>query len=223
MHIIPLHIIQGNRAIFLEANIHAREWISSATTTWVLNHLLTSNLPDVRNLATNYDWYFLVVANPDGFVFTHTGNRLWRKTRSINTGSSCRGVDPNRNFGYRWNTGGSSNQACSDVFAGPRAFSEPETRAIRDFYQKIARNTRFYISVHSYGQMVLLPYGHTTALPRNHATLVRLSTIRYDGTMDTKMVTILYIIDDYRKRWSSGDSTPSRNAVSHWNSTATFM
>lgn len=46
--------------------------------------------------------------------------------------------------------------------------------------------------------------------------------------MDTKMAGflfayILYIIDDYRKRWSSGDSTPLRIAVSHWNSTATFM
>jgi len=31
-------------------------------------------------------------------VFCGFQNRMWRKTRSVNPGSSCRGVDPNRNW-----------------------------------------------------------------------------------------------------------------------------
>ena len=34
---------------------------------------------------------------------------MWRKNRAPNQGSSCVGTDLNRNFGYYWYTGGSSN------------------------------------------------------------------------------------------------------------------
>lgn len=60
----------NNPGIFIEANIHAREWISSATATWLLNELLTSSDPAVVDLAQNYDWYFIMVANPDGLEFS---------------------------------------------------------------------------------------------------------------------------------------------------------
>lgn len=64
--------MQGNPVIFLEANIHAREWITSATATWFLNELLTSTEPAIRDLAENIDWYILPVFNVDGFVYSHT-------------------------------------------------------------------------------------------------------------------------------------------------------
>ena len=60
----------NNPGIFIEANIHAREWISSATATWLLNELLTSTNSAVVDLAQNYDWYFIVMANPDGYEFS---------------------------------------------------------------------------------------------------------------------------------------------------------
>ena len=31
------------------------------------------------------------------------GDRLWRKNRRLNTGSTCRGVDQNRNYDSHWN------------------------------------------------------------------------------------------------------------------------
>lgn len=62
----------GNPGIFIESNIHAREWITSATVTYILNELLTSKNTDVRELAENNDWYIFPVFNPDGFVYTHT-------------------------------------------------------------------------------------------------------------------------------------------------------
>lgn len=92
----------GNKAIFVEANIHAREWISSATATFVINDLLTSTDPEIRNLANSYDWYIIPVMNPDGFEFSHTTTRLWRKTRRPNSGSTCIGTDANRNWDFQW-------------------------------------------------------------------------------------------------------------------------
>lgn len=62
---------EGNPGVFLESNIHAREWVTSATTTYILNQLLTSTDPDVREMADRHDWYVFPVFNPDGFVFTH--------------------------------------------------------------------------------------------------------------------------------------------------------
>lgn len=92
----------GNQAIFVEANIHAREWISSATATFLINELVTSRDPEIRNLAESHDWYIIPVSNPDGLQFSHTNTRMWRKTRRPNPGSICTGTDPNRNFGFQW-------------------------------------------------------------------------------------------------------------------------
>lgn len=64
--------MQGNKAILIEANIHAREWITSATATWVLNSLLKFNDSDTRDIAENVDWYIIPVSNPDGFTYSKT-------------------------------------------------------------------------------------------------------------------------------------------------------
>lgn len=61
----------GNPTIFIESNIHAREWITSATATWFLNELLTSTAPEVRDLATTIDWVIVPVLNVDGFDYSH--------------------------------------------------------------------------------------------------------------------------------------------------------
>lgn len=56
---------------FVEANIHAREWIAVGTATWLINQFLTSSDPSVRDMAENIDWYFIPVANPDGYSYSH--------------------------------------------------------------------------------------------------------------------------------------------------------
>ena len=61
----------GNPGVFIESNIHAREWITSATCTWFINQLLTSTDAKVRNLAESIDWYIIPVFNVDGFVYSH--------------------------------------------------------------------------------------------------------------------------------------------------------
>lgn len=59
--------------VFIEGGIHAREWISPATVTYLLNEFLTSNNSEVRKLAEAYDWYMFPSVNPDGYVYSHKG------------------------------------------------------------------------------------------------------------------------------------------------------
>ncbi|KAK9702763.1 Zinc carboxypeptidase [Popillia japonica] len=96
-------------------------------------------------------------------------NRMWRKTRTPY--GSCYGADPNRNWGYRWNTGGASSNPCSDTFAGPNPFSERSTSTMSQFFTGISSRVVGYISFHSYSQLLLFPYGHTTQNLDNYAEL----------------------------------------------------
>merc|ERR1712110_1126092 len=84
------------------------------------------------DLTKELDWYIVPVMNPGGYLYTQTNDRMWRKTRSPNTGG-CFGTDANRNWGFHWNTGGSSSNPCADTYMGSEAFSEVENRNVRDF------------------------------------------------------------------------------------------
>lgn len=159
---IKISFKPGNPGIFIEANIHAREWISTATSTWIINELLTSNENVIKDIAQNVDWYIIPVANPDGFEYTYTHDRIWRKTRKPSS-KSCYGADPNRNFGYQWNTGGGSDDPCSEIYGGSGPFSEPEVLALAHFYAKIANNITAYLSFHSYSQILMYPYSSDKA------------------------------------------------------------
>lgn len=61
----------GNPGVFIESNIHANEWITSATCTWFINELLSSEDKQVREMAENHDWYIVPLLNVDGFVYSH--------------------------------------------------------------------------------------------------------------------------------------------------------
>lgn len=165
---IKISFKKGNSGIFIEGGIHSREWIGPATTTWIVNELLTSTTASVRDIAENYDWYIIPHANPDGYAYTRAsnGDRMWRRTRSKQA-KGCYGVDANRNWDFHWNEVGASDKPCSDTFAGPSAFSEIETKSLADFIKTLKGKIQLYISFHSYSQLLLYPYGHTQKLPAN--------------------------------------------------------
>jgi len=196
----------NNPAIFIEANFHAREWISSATATWVINELITSTDPEFRAIANTVDWYIVPVANPDGFVFSHNSTRLWRKTRQV-WSSTCIGTDPNRNFDFFWMAAGASNNPCSDTYAGPRAFSEPETLALANFYSTIAPRVRIFLSFHAFGQYILFPPGHTSTPTNNHANLMSVGNATAVGIRNTAGIDYLVGISSVVLYATSG-STP---------------
>merc|ERR1712080_744843 len=80
----------GNKpAMWIDSGIHAREWVSPATGTFMLNELVTNDA-DHPSLTEKLDWYFLPVHNPDGYRKTQNDNRMWRKTTTHYSGDAAR-------------------------------------------------------------------------------------------------------------------------------------
>jgi len=159
---------------FIDSLIHAREWITGASTTYFIQYLVdgyNNNDAVVRQLLTTYTVYVLPVLNPDGYEFTHTNTRLWRKTRAANSGSTCIGTDPNRNWDHQWNVAGASTNPCSEIYSGTGPNSSPEVKAISDYLLSLGSRIKIYIAVHSYSQLLLWSWGYTTALPPDDAAL----------------------------------------------------
>lgn len=101
---------------------------------------------------------------------------MWRKTRVPYF--FCVGADPNRNWGYHFNDGGSSTNPCSETYSGPQAFSEPLTRSISEFITTIGPELQAYIAFHSYSQLFLLPYGYSSQHLENFDDLVNLILVK---------------------------------------------
>merc|ERR1712115_670055 len=147
------------KAIWIDGGIHAREWISPASVTFILRELVEHS-EAYAGILRNYDLYIMPSMNPDGYEYSRNYDRMWRKTRSKNPGSDCIGTDPNRNWGYKWGGQGASTDPCKETYRGPYAFSEPETAAVRDFILARRNDLDMYITFHSYGQMFLHPWGY---------------------------------------------------------------
>ncbi|OAD52756.1 Zinc carboxypeptidase A 1 [Eufriesea mexicana] len=170
---VKLSYKQGNPGIFIEGGIHAREWISPAVVTYILNELILSDDPRVRYMAESYDWYFFPVFNPDGYEYTHTTNRLWRKTRRP-SGRGCYGSDPNRNWNFHWAEGGTSRNPCSEIYPGNKPFSETETSTMSQYIDSIHDKIFSYVAFHSYSQLLLIPYGHSNQRVDNYDDLFQI-------------------------------------------------
>ncbi|MGE0479232.1 MAG: M14 family zinc carboxypeptidase [Phycisphaerae bacterium] len=144
---------------------HAREWVTVPAILYIADRLIRDydTDPYLRELVDEIEWILIPVVNPDGYVYSWTNNRLWRKNRR-NNGNGTFGVDLNRNWGYQWGGEGASTNPNAEDYRGPSAFSEPETQALRDFI--LARpNLVAHTDVHSYSQLVLWPWSYTVALP----------------------------------------------------------
>jgi Zinc carboxypeptidase len=165
---------KGNTGIFIDAGIHAREWIAPAVATYLIDQLIHSQDPAVVDLATNFDWYIVPVLNADGYKNTFEKDRLWRK--NTKPYGRSRGVDLNRNFDISWSGTGSSMKPSTYDFCGSAAFSEPEARAVKIFFDTNAnkKNIQSYISLHSFSQLIMFPFGWTADRVRNYGDLKKI-------------------------------------------------
>jgi carboxypeptidase T len=145
---------------------HAREHLTPEMCLRIANRYtdLYGSDTAITNMVNTREIWIVTSVNPDGSEYDiATGSyRAWRKNRQGN------GTDLNRNFGYNWGCcGGSSGSSTSETYRGPSAFSAPETQRVRDFVnsrvvggvQQIKANIDF----HTFSELILWPYGYTTA------------------------------------------------------------
>ncbi len=151
-------------AVLFMALTHAREHLTVEMALAIVRLFVEGygTDPALTNLVEQREIYVLPNVNPDGGEYDIADGfyRYWRKNRRPNPDGTY-GVDLNRNYGYRWGCcGGSSPVPGSETYRGPAPFSEPETQAVRDFV--LARpNITAAISFHTYGELILYPYGYT--------------------------------------------------------------
>lgn len=158
--------------VLYDANHHAREHLTVEMAVYLL-HLYTDNYATdtrIRTIVNSREIWIIPSVNPDGAEYDiATGSyRSWRKNRQPNTGSSYVGTDLNRNYSYKWGCcGGSSGSPSSETYRGSAAFSAPETRVVRDFVLSRVvggvQQIKATMDFHTYSELVLWPFGYTTA------------------------------------------------------------
>jgi len=156
------------KRIFWNGGQHAREWIGPPTVLYITEQLLAEYAAGntvARDLIAKLQFVVVPICNPDGYEYSWTRDRLWRKNRRANTGGTF-GVDLNRNWNIKWGGSGSSSNPSSDTYHGTSAFSEPETKAISTYINSLNANKNIIAAIdfHSYSELILRPYGWTTAL-----------------------------------------------------------
>ena len=176
--------------LFAMTAIHAREYATAELNTRFAEHLVDNYGvdPDITWLLDNHEIHLLLQSNPDGRKKAESG-LSWRKNTDNNDGcidASRWGTDLNRNFDFQWGCcNGSSGDPCAETYRGPAAASEPETQAVQNYViaefpdqrpddlttPAPSDATGLFMDIHSYGQLVLWPWGFSTTPPPNAAEL----------------------------------------------------
>ncbi len=148
--------------VFINGCQHAREWVSPATVMFIAERLMEDYGSDQRvtDLLDSVEVVVAPMVNPDGYVYSWTNNRFWRKNRR-----GGYGVDLNRNWSWEWGGLGSSGDTSSEVYRGTAPFSEPESSAIRDYVMPDADRMVAAIDYHNYSQLILWPWGYDAVDP----------------------------------------------------------
>ncbi|OQV13966.1 putative Carboxypeptidase B2 [Hypsibius exemplaris] len=171
-------VIRPKPVIFVDAGIHAREWITVSSALCLITHLVTYYRSDP--FLQQFHWVILPILNPDGYEYSWQKDRLWRKTRSLAVSNSsftlrsnlsdCVGVDPNRNWGNHWGEKGVQRyNVCTEVYAGAFPFSEPEVAALSDLVEYYRERIALYVSLHAFSQVILSPFGHSSGKSPDYA------------------------------------------------------
>jgi murein tripeptide amidase MpaA len=166
----------GRRGVLIVGGLHARELMNPDAIVELVRDLILAYIRgtgityggrswsafDIKVMIETLDIWMIPCVNPDGRQLVMDGDSLWRNNVRDNPGTSCEGVDVNRNFDIAWGitTSATSCDPCSpsQTYCGSAAFSEPEARNIWDFCDSHPINV--FVDVHSFKELVLYPWGH---------------------------------------------------------------
>ncbi|KAK3927134.1 Carboxypeptidase B [Frankliniella fusca] len=167
---VSKNLSKKNKPVMLvDALMHAREWITLPAVLFFLHQVVEGSATGLLN---GMDLVVLPVLNPDGYEYSRTKDRLWRKNRNTAYDAKCPGVDLNRNFDYHWKDfimsgTGASDDPCDLEYAGGEAASEPETRNYQNLVRSLNKNNlvKMYINLHSPEQAIEMPWGYSVTAP----------------------------------------------------------
>jgi murein tripeptide amidase MpaA len=179
---------EQTQAILLLGGVHAREWGSPDILIAFAERLLSAwrngkgiaigkrrfRASNIQRLIDETAIYILPQVNPDGRHHSFTVDPYWRKNRRPapaerdDDDETCIGVDLNRNFDFLWDfakafspdapVSCSTHPCDKEVYVGPAAASEPETRNVvwlLDEHPEIG----YLIDLHSYGELIMYSWG----------------------------------------------------------------
>jgi extracellular matrix protein 14 len=162
---------EPRHTLLITGGSHAREWISVSTATYVAYSLLmrfaSPNLRDpiTTKLLTHYDIVFIPVLNPDGYDYTWSTDRLWRKTRQPTSLPFCPGIDIHRSFSFNWDGASDVDNPCMESYAGTMPFESAEAKALAEWAGNYTADAKAqfvaYLDLHSYSQQILYPYSYS--------------------------------------------------------------
>lgn len=174
----PLQNEAGEPKALFTAVHHAREPVGMHQLIFFMWYLLENynSNAEITSLVNLSDLSFVPCLNPDGYRYNEEqspdGGGMWRKNRRPN-GDGTFGTDLNRNYGHQWGIDdfGSSPDPFSDVYRGPEAFSEAETRAVRQFCEQ--NSIKVALNYHTFGNFLLHPWGYDGMAPCPDLNLFR--------------------------------------------------
>ncbi len=212
---------ENESELLLTSLHHANEPMGVSATLFFIWHLLENyeTNKEFKTLLNNTEIYFVPCVNPDGYVYNETnfpaGGGMQRKNRRQNCATDVnKGVDLNRNYGYKWgiNTAGSSSNPCHNRYArGTAAWSEPETQAMRNFVT--AKSFVLANNYHAFGDFYMYPWAYVDSLPDGQDSILfkEMGAYCVEGISNFKhgnfKRTLNYLANGECADWLYGDET----------------
>lgn len=168
---------EDRKVIVITGGVHAREWISISSVLYLLFSMINYYQQgiDSHDVLTKLDFLFVPVSNPDGYAYTWTSDRLWRKNRQETVIPTCFGIDIDHSYDFHWKN---SDWPCGEEYSGEVPFEAIESKIWLDYLNSTNHDHRIagYIDLHSYSQEVLFPYAYScNHTPRNEENLIELA------------------------------------------------